>query len=102
MVLGLLGVAVLTGVGFDRLTARLAPSLRCLIAVAVGTLLLAEFSVIPYKGVPYRLEIPAADLWVARQPKPFSIAEVPITTSERYHSNYMLHSMAHWQKTVNG
>jgi PA14 domain len=102
MVLGLLGVAVLTGVGFDRLTARLAPSLRGLTAVAVGTLLLAEFSVIPYKGVPYRLEIPAADLWVARQPKPFSIAEVPVTTSERYHSNYMLHSMAHWQKTVNG
>jgi hypothetical protein len=41
-------------------------------------------------------------LWVARQQKPFSIAEVPVTTSERYHSNYMLHSMARWQKTVHG
>ena len=102
MVLGLLGVAVLAGVGFDRLTARLAPSFRRLAAVVVGGLLVAEFSSIPYRGVPYRLEIPAADLWVAQQQKPFAIAEVPVTTSERYHSNYMLHSLAHWQKTVHG
>src|SRR6185295_14279539 len=102
MVLGLLGVAVLTGAGFDRLTARLAASARGLAAVVVGGLLLAEFSAIPFKGVPYRLDIPAADMWVAQQRTPFSIAEVPVTTSERNHSNYMLHSMAHWQKTVNG
>jgi hypothetical protein len=102
MVLGLLGVAVLAGVGFDRLTARLAPSRRGLAAVMVGGLLLAEFSAIPFNGVPFRLDIPAVDLWVAQQQKPFSIAEVPVATSERYQSNYMLHSMAHWQKTVNG
>jgi hypothetical protein len=102
MVLGLLGIAVLTGAGFDRLTARLAASGRRVAAVVVGGLLLAEFSAIPFKGVPYRLDIPAADMWVARQQKPFSIAEVPVATSERYHSNYMLHSMAHWQKTVHG
>jgi hypothetical protein len=102
MVLGLLGVAVLAGVGFDRLTARLAPSPRRLAAVMVGALLVAEFSAIPFNGVPYRLDVPAVDLWVAREQKPFSVAEVPVTTSERYHSNYMLHSMAHWQKTVNG
>jgi PA14 domain-containing protein len=102
MVLGLLGVAVLAGVGFDRLTARLGAVPRRLAAVVVGVLLVAEFSAIPYNGVAYRLDIPAVDLWVARQQKPFSIVEVPVTTSERYHSNYMLHSMAHWQKTVNG
>ncbi|HEY3045503.1 MAG TPA: hypothetical protein VGJ39_15845, partial [Vicinamibacterales bacterium] len=102
MVLGLLGIAVLAGVGFDSLTARLAPSRRRLAALAVGAVLVAEFSAIPYKGVPYQLDIPPADLWVARQQKPFSIAEVPVTTAERYHSNYMLHSMAHWQKTVHG
>jgi len=70
--------------------------------VAAGGLLLAEFAMIPYRGVPYRLEIPAVDLWVARQQKPFAVAEVPVTWSARYHSNYMLHSMAHWQKTVHG
>jgi hypothetical protein len=102
MVLGLLGVAVLAGVGFDWLTARLASAPRRLAALVVGVLMVAEFSAIPYKGVPYRLDVPAVDLWVARQQRPFAIAEVPVTTSERYHSNYMLHSMAHWQKTVNG
>ena len=102
MVLGLLGVAVLAGVGFDRLTARLGALASAPGLPVVGGLLVAEFSALPFKGVPYRLDIPAADLWVARQPKPFSIAEVPVTTSERYHSNYMLHSMAHWQKTVHG
>ena len=102
MVLGLLGVAVLAGVGFDRLTARVAPSRRRVAAFVAGGLLVAEFSAIPYKGVPYRLDIPEADRWVARQQKPFSIAEVPVTTAERYHSNYMLHSTAHWQKTVHG
>src|SRR4029079_14306640 len=83
------------------LTSRIA-SYRRLTGVVVGGLLIAEFWVVPYEGVPYRLEIPAADQWVAQQPKPFSIAEVPVTTSARYHSNYMLHSMAHWQKTVHG
>jgi hypothetical protein len=39
---------------------------------------------------------------MARQPTPFVIAEVPVTTSERLHSSYMLHAMAHWQKTVHG
>ena len=102
MVPGLLGVAVLAGVGFDWLAARIAAAPRRLAAVVAAAILLAEFSAIPYRGVPYRLEIPAADLWLARQPKPFSVAEVPVTRSERYHSNYMLHSMAHWQKTVHG
>ena len=102
MVLGLLAIAVLAGLGFDRLRARLAPGPRRAAGVVAGGLLLAEFAMIPYRGVPYRLEIPAVDLWVARQQKPFTVAEVPVTWSARYHSNYMLHSMAHWQKTVHG
>ena len=102
MVLGLLGVAVLAGIGFDRFASRLAPATRRLAPLAIAALLIAEFSPIPYRGVPYQLDIPAADLWLARQPKPFSVAEVPVTRSERLHSNYMLHSMAHWQKTVHG
>jgi hypothetical protein len=102
MVPGLLGVAVLAGVGFDVLASRIAAAPRRMAAVVAAGVLLAEFSAIPYRGVPYRLEIPAADLWLAQQPKPFSVAEVPVTRSERYHSNYMLHSMAHWQKTVHG
>ena len=100
--LTVLGIAVLAGVGFDWLTNRLTPSRRRVTAVVAGGLLVAEFATIPFTATPYRLEIPAADRWVAGRPKPFSIAEVPAPGPERYHSNYMLHSMAHWQKTVHG
>jgi hypothetical protein len=102
MILGVLGFAVMAAVGFDRLTATLAPATRRLSAAITGVLLVVEFAAIPIAGVPYRLEIPAADVWLARQPRPFVVAEIPVTRSERYHSNYMLHSMAHWQKTVHG
>lgn len=101
-ILGVLGLAILAGLGFDRLARQLASSRRPLAAFVCGVLLVAEFSTVPFAGTPYRLEIPAADRWVAGRPKPFSVAEVPVMTSERYHSNYMLHSMAHWQKTVHG
>ena len=39
--------------------------------------------------------------WPGRT-KRFSVVEVPATRSDRYHPQYMLHSMAHWQKTVHG
>jgi hypothetical protein len=64
--------------------------------------MLGEFSVLPYAGVPFRLDIPAADRWLARQPGSFAIAEVPVDRLPRYHTTYMLHSIAHWQKTVHG
>jgi hypothetical protein len=101
-ILGLLALAVLAGIGFDRLVARLGPKARRTSSLTVGALLVVEFAAIPLPAVPYHLDIPAADRWVARQPTPFVIAEVPVTTSERLHSSYMLHAMAHWQKTVHG
>jgi hypothetical protein len=102
MVLGVLGIAVLSGMGFFRATTRLTPRQRAIAALVVAIGLIGEFSPVPYRGVPYTLTIPAADRWVAERPRPFVVAEVPVTWSERYHSNYMLHSMAHWQKTVHG
>ena len=45
---------------------------------------------------------------MAGQPAPFAIAEVPVANprnmgaSERRHTISMIHSMAHWQKTVEG
>ena len=85
MTVGLVGIAVLAGIGFDRLGARLSRERHLLAALVVGALLIVEFAAIPYKGVPYRFEIPAVDLWLAQQPKPFVVAEVPVTLSERYH-----------------
>jgi hypothetical protein len=101
MVLGLLGIAVLAGVGFDRLSARLGPRGRLAAGTVVCALMAAEFAAQPF-SVPYRLEIPSADRWVARQPKPFVVAEVPASNYARYQTMYMLYSMSHWQKTVHG
>jgi hypothetical protein len=48
------------------------------------------------------VEFPAVDRWLATQPTPFAVAEVPVGPTTRWHSTYMLHSMAHWQRTVHG
>jgi hypothetical protein len=100
MVLGLLAVAVLAGIGFDRLAARRGPAATRTLAIAASVLLLLEFTMLPMRVFPYRVDVPAADRWLADQPKPFVVAEVPI--SETLQGKYMLHSTAHWQKTIHG
>jgi len=99
--LAMLGIAVLAAIGFDRLSARWRPDHRTAAAVIVGMLLVAEFWT-PLTMQPYQVELPAVDRWLDSQPKPFAIAEVPVRPLVRYHSTYMLHSMAHWQRTVHG
>jgi hypothetical protein len=107
-VLAVLGLAVLAGMGFDRLAARLRPRLRTLVAVVVGFLLVGEFAAMPMATMPYRFEVPMVDRWLDGRPKPFAIAEVPSPDPsmsgafERRQTAYMLHSTAHWQKTVHG
>lgn len=106
--MAMLGLAVLAGLGFDRLTATLRPSRIRMAAIVVGTLLIAEFAVIPLRTTPYRVAIPAIDRWLDGRPKPFAVAEVPLPSFgaggawERRQTEFMLHSMAHWQKTVHG
>ena len=78
MVLAMLGLAVLAGIGFERLTARLTPKRSLIMAAIVGVLLVAEFAAIPLSTDEYRVEIPAVDRWLDGQPKPFAIAEVPL------------------------
>jgi hypothetical protein len=101
MLLAVLGLAVLAGIGFDRLTSRLTPSRRHVLAVLAGVWLVVEFSAMPLGTEPYRVDIPAIDRWLAGQPTPFAVAEVPLA-GERRHTEYMLHSTAHWQKTIEG
>jgi hypothetical protein len=104
----LLCLAVLAGAGFDRLRERWALARRPWLAAVVLGLLVAELAAFPIKARPYKVEIPAVDRWLAGRPGPFAIAEVPVADpdrsvrSDRMQSLYMLHSMAHWQKTVNG
>lgn len=106
VLLAVLGLAVLAGVGFDRLTWR---SRRRRALVVVATIaLVAEFAAVPLGSQPYRVEIPSIDRWLVTQPQPVVVAEVPLPDSrdlnrrERRQTMYMLHSTAHWHKTVHG
>lgn len=51
---------------------------------------------------PFTIQFASVDRWVATLPQSAAIAEVPVGPSARYHSTYMLHSMAHWRRTVHG
>ena len=107
-VLAVLGLAIVASAGFDRLAARLAPRRRGGLAAAVLSLLVVEFAAVPLAVVPYRLDIPLADRWLATRPGSFAVAEVPLPDPlqagpfERRQTMYMLHSMGHWRKTVHG
>jgi phage baseplate assembly protein W len=63
--------------------------------------LLAEYFAVPMGFTETHHEIPAVDRWMNSLPKPFVIAEVP-ARSEQDQVDYMNHSTAHWQKTVQG
>jgi hypothetical protein len=103
MVLGALGISVLAALGFDRLTSGLAPARRQIAALGAGAVMLVEFVSVPVFAVPFSITIPPADQWLAQQPKPFVVAEVPVDPGyERHQTAYMMHSMAHWQRTVAG
>ena len=108
ILLVMLCLGVLAAAAFDTLTAHWTARGRFAAAVALSALLLAEYSSYPFAGVPYRMEIPAADRWLDSQPKPFAVAEVPVPSEgdlgnyERRQTRAMLHATAHWQKTVHG
>lgn len=108
MILTTLCLAVLAGAGFERLISRFtALSQRALSVIAV-LLLLGEFSAYPFLGTDYTIPSPPVDRWLATQPTPFVVAEVPVPDPrnqgrfERFQTMTMLHSMVHWQKTVHG
>jgi hypothetical protein len=108
MILGVLSLAVLAGFGFDWMTRRLTSGRRALLASVIAALLIAEFAVMPLPMTPQNPLLPAIDRWLATRPTPFVVAEVPVpdsaslTVREGQESEYILHSMAHWQKTVHG
>jgi len=107
-ILGVLGLAVLAGIGFERLSARWWPAKQRAAAVVAGAILMAEFLVAPLEVMPYQENISGIDRWVATQSAPSVIAEVPVVDpadalrAEGRQAIFMLHSTAHWQKTVHG
>jgi hypothetical protein len=102
MILATLALAVLAGMGLERLRALIAPARRTAVAIAVVALALIEFNGVPFEVVPHQVVLPAADRWLDGQPKPFVVAEAPVQMLDRYQTAYMLHSRAHWQRTVHG
>jgi len=76
-------------------------------AILLGVLIFAE-CLVPLGAVKYEVNIPEADRWLATQPTPFAVAEVPLPDVRnvglfnKVQSTYMLHSTVHWQKTVHG
>ena len=107
-ILAVLGLAITAAAGFDWLAARLALHRQRAFAAAVILLLVVEFAAVPLAVVPYRVNIPRVDRWLATQPAPVAVAEVPLPDPlqaglfERRQTMYMLHSTGHWQKTVHG
>ncbi len=108
ILLVMLCLAMLGALAFERLTMRRSGRARGAAAAVLSLVLLIEFSSHPFTGVPYTLDVPAIDRWLATQPAPFAIAEVPVPSIgnlgayERHHTTAMLHATAHWQKTVHG
>jgi hypothetical protein len=97
----LVGLAVLAGHGFDRLAGAFSEGRRSLLAAIIGVLLVAEFAAMPLAVERSNFDIPPVDEWLNTREKPFVLAEVPVD-SEWDQTAYMVHSTAHWQKTVNG
>ena len=102
VVMAVLGLAVLAAIGFDRVSSRLSPRRRTWLAAVVSTCIIVEGAGMPIPVSPFHRQDTEVDRWLARQRAPFAIAEFPVRPSPRYQSLYMLHSMAHWQKTVHG
>jgi hypothetical protein len=108
VILTMLALAVLAGIGFDRILGNASRTARTIGMFVVAALLLGEAAVYPMSGVPFTLDVPAIDRWLAAQPKPFVFAEVPVPDPsdmgalERQQTQAMRHAMSHWQKTIHG
>ena len=102
IILATLGIAVLAALGFDALFRERRAQVAATAGALAAMVLVAEFATMPFTGKPYHVEIPAIDRWLATRPGHFAVAEIPVRGNDRWHSMYMLHSMAHWQKTVHG
>ncbi|MES1254001.1 MAG: hypothetical protein ABUS56_00210, partial [Acidobacteriota bacterium] len=105
--LGILGLAVLAGAGAEAATDGLRRRTRAAVVAALAAAVCVE-CLVPIDAVPYAVRIPDADRWLATQAGTFAIAEVPVPDIRqpgllnKFQSTYMLHSTAHWQKTVHG
>lgn len=101
--LTVLALSVLAGFG-----AELVLSKRKRIAPALLVLLLVELAAFPLETTPYSLEASPMDRWLSEQSVSEAVVALPIpdpsddVASARFHSSYMLYSLAHFAPLVNG
>ena len=97
----LTALAPLAGLALDRLR-RPALAWPLVIAAAI------ECAPLPWDAPRDPIVTPPIDAWLAREPRPFRVVELPIPLPDnsvrqaRFHSEYMIHGAAHWQPMVNG
>jgi len=102
-VLGMLALGIVAASGFDRLMSARRSASRVVAAALCIAGLIAEFALIPMTSEPYAVDPPAIDRWVGTQPQPMALLEMPLSDSlgvpsrERWTTNFMVHSMAHWK-----
>ena len=106
-IVGMLGLAIVAAYGVQALVAR-GGRRGLAVTVALCLALTAEFAAFPMPVVAMHVSPPAADRWLASADGVVAVAEVPIADPtnagafERRQTEYMLHSTAHWRKTVHG
>lgn len=107
-ILAIICLGIVAAAGFDRLTARQRPSTRGAAAIVAALLMLVEFFGAPLGTTPETVRTAPIDRWLAGRAQTRAIAEVPVdptpmfTLRDGQQSEYMLHSTAHWQRTVHG
>ncbi len=97
----LTSLSTLAALGLDRIRRP---------ALAWAFILLATIECIPVAwDAPHDpIVTPPIDAWLATQPRPFRVVEVPIPLPDnsvrqaRFHSEFMIHGASHWQPMVNG
>jgi hypothetical protein len=103
--LSVLGLAVLAGIGIERLRSLPRPFAR--LAIPLLALTLVELAAFPLETTPYAVTISPMDRFLAgASPGPVAVFPVPDprdpVASARRHSLYMLESTAHFLPLVNG
>ena len=109
-ILSLLGLAMLAGVGFDRLLSfrTLSRNSRKMVTAVCVLLLVTEFAACPLDTSTYTVQTTLMDQWLAKQDSIPVVVSLPIVDprddveAARRHSAYMLYSTAHFSQLVNG
>jgi len=106
--LTVLSLAVLAGLGFDRLARRSPTRTRTALRAVAFMVVVAECVAVPLDAPPYAIEIFAVDRYVATLPGGAPIVELPVADPRDEHragrlqAGYMVHSTVHWHPLVNG